>query len=135
VADKHAFLSDDWFAEVERLVNENSTDAAPAHANVLVNLTITDTPFGEERQLHMGAKEGQGAFAKGHADGADVTLTTDYSTAKDVFVSGNPQAGMQAFMAGKVKVQGDMTKLMAAQAGGGGGGNDALQQAIQEMTE
>jgi hypothetical protein len=36
-------------------------------------------------------------------------------------------------MAGKVKVQGDMTKLMAAQAGGGG--NDALQQAIQEMTE
>jgi hypothetical protein len=41
---------------------------------------------------------------------------------------------MQAFMAGKVKVQGDMTKLMAAQAGGGGG-NDALQQAIQQMTE
>jgi putative sterol carrier protein len=135
VADKHAFLSDDWFAEVERLVAENSNDAAPAHANVLVNLTITDTPFGDERQLHMGAKEGQGAFAKGHADGADVTLTTDYATAKDVFVSGNPQAGMQAFMAGKVKVQGDMTKLMAAQAGGGGGGNDALQQAIQEMTE
>jgi putative sterol carrier protein len=134
VADKHQFLSDDWFAEVERLVAANSDNAAPAHANVLVNLTITDTPFGDERQLHMGAKEGQGAFAKGHADGADVTLTTDYATAKDVFVSGNPQAGMQAFMAGKVKVQGDMTKLMAAQAGGGGG-NDALQQAITEMTE
>jgi hypothetical protein len=31
-------------------------------------------------------------------------------------VSGNQQAGMQAFMAGKVKVQGDMTKLMAMQA-------------------
>jgi len=30
------------------------------------------------------------------------------------FVEGNPQAGMQAFMAGKVKVQGDMTKLMAS---------------------
>jgi putative sterol carrier protein len=135
VADKYAFLSDEWFSEVERLVAENSDNAAPAHANVLVNLTITGTPFGDERHLHMGAKEGQGAFAIGHADGADVTLTTDYATAKDVFVSGNPQAGMQAFMAGKVKVQGDMTKLMAAQAGGGGGGNDALQQAIQEMTE
>ena len=31
--------------------------------------------------------------------------------------SGNPQAGMQAFMAGKIKVQGDMTKLMAMQQG------------------
>ena len=26
---------------------------------------------------------------------------------------------MQAFMAGKVRIQGDMTKLMMAQAGGG----------------
>jgi putative sterol carrier protein len=42
---------------------------------------------------------------------------------------------MQAFMAGKVKVQGDMTKLMAAQGGGGPAGNEALQQAIQDMTE
>jgi putative sterol carrier protein len=134
VADKHAFLSDDWFAEVERLVEANPDTGAGAHASVLVNLTITGSPFGDERQMHMGSKEGQGSFAKGHADGADVTLTTDYATAKDVFVSGNPQAGMQAFMAGKVKVQGDMTKLMAAQAGGGGG-NDALQTAIQEMTE
>ena len=60
----------------------------------------------------------------GLLDDADVTLTTDYGTAKDVFVSGNQQAGMQAFMAGKVKVQGDMTKLMMS--GQGGGGNEAL---------
>jgi putative sterol carrier protein len=30
----------------------------------------------------------------------------------------NPQVGMQAFMAGKIKVQGDMTKLMAMQQAG-----------------
>ncbi|MEY2396884.1 MAG: hypothetical protein QOJ00_58, partial [Actinomycetota bacterium] len=28
-----------------------------------------------------------------------------------------PQAGMQAFMSGKIKVAGDMTKLMAMQSG------------------
>jgi putative sterol carrier protein len=48
-------------------------------------------------------------------------------------VSGNQQAGMQAFMAGKVKVQGDMTKLMMS--GQGGGGNEALNTAIQGITE
>ena len=40
-------------------------------------------------------------------------MTVDYDTAKAILIEGNPQAGMQAFMAGKVKVEGDMAKLMA----------------------
>ena len=111
---KHPFLSDEWFAAVEKLVDEHGADAPAAHP-VVVNVVVTDTPFGEERHMHMGAKDGKGEMGIGLIDDADVTLTTDYGTAKDVFVSGNPQAGMQAFMAGKVKVQGDMTKLMAMQ--------------------
>lgn len=128
---KHQFLSDDWFAIVEKLVEEHGADA-PAQANVMVNLVITDTPFGDERQMHMGARDGKGHWGIGHAGDADVTLTTDYATAKQVFVSGDPNAGMQAFMQGKVKVQGDMAKLMASQQGGG---NPALQEAIQGVTE
>ena len=130
---KHPFLSDDWFAIVDKLVEENPAEA-PAGQSVMVNLVITGTPFGDERQMHMGARDGKGHWGIGHMNDADVTLTTDYETAKEIFVSGNPQAGMQAFMAGKVKVQGDMTKLMAAQGGGGPGGNEALQHAIQDMT-
>ncbi len=127
---KHEFLSDDWFAIVEKLVEEHGADA-PAQANVMVNLVITETPFGDERQMHMGAREGKGHWGIGHASDADVTLTTDYATAKQVFVSGDPNAGMQAFMQGKVRVQGDMAKLMASQQGGG---NPALQEAIQGVT-
>jgi SCP-2 sterol transfer family len=130
---KHQFLSDEWFAIVDKLVEEHGADA-PAHASIVMNLTVTDTPFGEERHLHMGAKDGRGHWGIGHANDADVTLTTDYVTAKEVFVSGDPAAGMQAFMAGRVKVQGDMAKLMAAQ-GTGGGGNSALQEAIHGITE
>jgi hypothetical protein len=129
---KFAFLSDEWFTEVHKLVEEHGADA-PAGNPVVVNVVVTDTPFGDERQMHMGAKDGKGEMGIGLIDDADVTLTTDYGTAKDVFVSGNPQAGMQAFMAGKVKVQGDMTKLMMS--GQGGGGNEALNNAIQGITE
>jgi hypothetical protein len=128
---KHQFLSDEWFGVVEKLVEEHGADA-PAQANVMVNLVITDTPFGDERQMHMGAREGKGHWGIGHSADADVTLTTDYATAKQVFVSGDPNAGMQAFMQGKVRVQGDMAKLMASQQGGG---NPALQEAIQGITE
>ena len=131
---KYAFLSDEWFDEAEKLVAAHDT-AAPAHASVVVNLVVKDTPFDADRQFHMGAKDGKGEFARGHADDADVTLTTDYATAKEIFVSGNPTAGMQAFMAGKVTVQGDMSKLMAAQAGGGAPGNPELSKALQDITE
>jgi hypothetical protein len=132
---KYQFLSDEWFAIIDQLVEEHGADAASS-TDILMNLTITDTPFGAERQLHMGAEDGHGLWGPGHADGADLQLTTDYATAKDVFVSGNPAAGMQAFMSGKVKVQGDMAKLMAAQASGAApGGATALQEAIQGITE
>ena len=39
-----------------------------------------------------------------------------YPDVNFVLVDGNPQAAMQAFMAGKIRVEGDMTKLMALQA-------------------
>ena len=129
---KSEFLSDEWFSAVTALMAEHGADA-PAATSMMLNMVVTDTPWGE-RQMHMGAIEGKAEMGQGHAEGADVTLTTDYATAKDVFISGNQQAGMQAFMAGKVKVQGDMTKLMMAQQGGGPGGNQALTDAIQEMT-
>jgi putative sterol carrier protein len=70
-------------------------------------------------------------FGKGFTDGADLTMSTDMDTARAVFVSGDQQAGMQAFMAGKVRVQGDMTKLMMQQ---GQGGNPALTEALQSIT-
>ncbi|MBK5289661.1 MAG: SCP2 sterol-binding domain-containing protein [Acidimicrobiia bacterium] len=130
---KSEFLSDEWFTAVAALMTEHGADA-PSTTSMMLNMVITDTPWGE-REMHMGAVEGQAKMGQGHSDGADVTMTTDYITAKEVFVSGNQQAGMQAFMAGRVKVQGDMTKLMMAQQGGGPGGNQALTDAIQEMTE
>ncbi len=135
MSEKHAFLSDGWIAAVEKIVAEQGGDAAGPHGNMMMNLVVTDTPFGEDKQFHMGTADGAAVMGGGHRDAADLTMTTDYATAKEVFISGNQHAGMQAFMAGKVKVQGDMTKLMAAQAGGGPAGGGEMQQAIQALTE
>ena len=88
---------------------------------------------GDIIKFHMGSKDGATLFGKGHLDGGDVTLSTDMDTARKVFVEADQQAGMQAFMSGKVKVQGDMMKMMSAQ--GGGGGNQALTDALQSITE
>jgi hypothetical protein len=132
VSETHPFLSDEWFeavtAKIRGHVHHESRAASP---DVLLNLVVTGTPFGD-RELHMGSHAGDTLFGRGPRDDADLSVTTDYETARSVFVAGDPQAGMQAFMVGKVKVQGDMTKLLAAQAGGGG--NPELRDAIQALT-
>ena len=65
----------------------------------------------------MDTTSGELVLDTGHVDGPDVTATLDYETAKAMMVDSNPQAAMQAFMAGKIKLQGDMTKAMALQSG------------------
>ena len=111
---KHPFLSDEWIDEAKKIREEFRGKAeAPAH-KVKMNQVVTDVPFGDGTiNAHMDTSGGEMEMDKGHLDDAEVTVTVDYATAKAIFVDQNPQAGMQAFMAGKIKVQGDMTKLMA----------------------
>lgn len=111
---KHPFLSEDWMAEAKKIREEYAGKSAAAPQKMKMNQIITDVPFGDGTiNAHMDSSSGEMDMDLGHLDDAEVTITIDYPTAKAIFVDGNPQAGMQAFMAGKIKVQGDMTKLLA----------------------
>lgn len=119
MADKYEFLSTEWMDAARAIRDEAGTPGTPPAHVVKMNLVITDAPFndGAEIQAHMDTTDGEAKMDLGHLEGPDLTVTVDYDTAKAIFIDQNPQAGMQAFMAGKVKVQGDMTKLMAMQQG------------------
>jgi putative sterol carrier protein len=135
---KYPFLSDEWMDAAKAIREEYRGKAQPVPHVVKMNQIITDVPFGEGTiEAHMDTSSGEMEMDTGHIEGADVTVTLDYATAKAIFVEGNPQAGMQAFMAGKIKVAGDMTKLMAMQGGGGAADPvaDELAQKIAEITE
>jgi putative sterol carrier protein len=81
-----------------------------------MNQVITDTPFDSgDVHLYLDTSSGSLAMEFGELETPDLTLTTDYGTAKSIFVDQDQAAGMQAFMAGKIKVQGDMMKMMAMQ--------------------
>ena len=115
---KYPFLSDEWMDEAKKIREEYRGKTQPVAHKVKMNQVITDVPFGSGTvDAHMDTSSGEMEMELGHIEGADVKVTLDYATAKAIFVDGNPQAGMQAFMAGKIKVQGDMTKLMAMQSG------------------
>jgi putative sterol carrier protein len=116
MSDKFPFLSEEWVEAAKQIREEYRGKAPqPAHA-VKMNQIITDVPFGDGTiNARMDTTGGEMENDLGHLENPDVTVTLDYETAKAIFVDGNPQAGMQAFMAGKIKIQGDMTKLMAMQ--------------------
>jgi putative sterol carrier protein len=134
----YKFLSEEWIDAAKKIREEHGGNGggAPAHS-VKMNQVITDVPFGDGTiNAHFDTSSGEMKMDLGHIDDAELTVTLDYETAKAILVDGNPQAGMQAFMAGKIKVQGDMTKLMAMQQGGAPDPAQAeIAKKIQEITE
>ena len=115
---KYQFLTPEWIEEAKKIREQFDSDATATPHVVRMNQVITEVPFGDGTvEAHMDTTSGEVKMDLGHLESPDLTVTIDYVTAKAIIVEGNPQAGMQAFMAGKVKVQGDMTKLMAMQQG------------------
>jgi putative sterol carrier protein len=125
------FLSDEWLDQAKAIRAEyEGKGGAPPH-KMKMNLVITEVPADVSDgpiEAHVDTTEGDTTMDMGHLDTPDLTVTLDYDIAKAILVEGNPQAGMQAFMAGKIKVQGDMTKLMAMQ----GAAPDPVAQEIAE---
>jgi putative sterol carrier protein len=114
----YPFLSDEWITEARKIraeVPASPADDEPAANAVRMNQVITDVPFGSGNlDAHLDTSSGTLEMETGHLEHPDVTVTLDYETAKAIFVDGTLEAGMKAFMDGKVRVQGDMAKLIAA---------------------
>lgn len=127
------FLSDAWFGEVEKIRSElGDPPAAAGMADLQLNIVVSGGPEGD-REIHLNA----GQFERGLVDGAPTKLTVPFDVAKSMFIDGNQQAAMQAFMSGQIKVEGDMSKLMAMQGSAGGAASpeaQAFQERIKAVT-
>jgi hypothetical protein len=122
----YPFLSDEWVAEVRRIRAEHPAAASSgAPISIRMNQVITDVPFGEGVvKAHIDTSSGTFEIELGHLEGPDLTITLAYDVAKAVLIDGDPQAAMAAFLGGRIKVDGDITKLLALQATELGAGVD-----------
>ncbi len=125
----HNFLSDPWMDAIEALRDE-APEPPAAMKDLVLNVTVVGGPDGD-REMHLSS----GQFERGHVDVAPTKLTVPFDVAKAIFIDGNPQAAMQAFMSGQIKVEGDMTKVMAMQAAGAPSPEqEAFQEKIKALT-
>jgi putative sterol carrier protein len=134
---EYQFLSDEWIGEAKKIRAEyegQETGARPVE--VKANLVITEVPFKEDGNVeaHLDTTGNGVEVDLGHIDDSQLKITLDYGTAKAILIEGNAQAGMQAFMAGKIKVEGDMAKLMALQAAPPDSTTEEITKRLQEIT-
>jgi hypothetical protein len=107
----YPFLSDEWFAAVDELVRGEGL-APPEGDEMVVNATVTDRPGADDRELHVGTRDGAFVWGAGHVEGADLTIVTNDTTARELFFGADPQAVLSAFLVGKLIVSGDIGKLV-----------------------
>jgi hypothetical protein len=106
----YAFLSDEWFTKVDELVaGAGDLKIPPEMKAVEVNITV-NAPGGDVKLFMK-----DGLFTRGHQPGVTTTLTLDAEVARRIFVDGDTAAGVQAFLEGKIVVDGDLAKVVAMQ--------------------
>ncbi len=109
------FLTTGWLDAITETVNANeSFKAAIATVELTLQFEVTDAPEGTEGTYHLAIADGTLTAGPGAADEPDATITNDYATA--VAISKGELNTQMAFMTGKLKVAGNMAKIMMNQA-------------------
>lgn len=125
-----AFLSDDWFAKVNELTAAAGNLNIPSSmASLVLNVTVSGLPAGNVDICLNG-----GNFEKGLNPSAPTKLSMPADLLRKIFLEGDQGAGMQGFMSGQIKVEGDMSKLMAMQSARPSDEQKALLKQILAMT-
>ncbi|WP_299186267.1 SCP2 sterol-binding domain-containing protein [uncultured Psychrobacter sp.] len=104
------FLTDAWFEQVSQLGDEaGELNLPPALANMVINLKVSDA------EQDIEASFSDGLLQKGLNDDATTTLLLDRVTLQSIITNFDMNEIMGAFMSGKIRVEGDMSQLMALQ--------------------
>ena len=108
------FLSDEWAQEVTNALNASDDfQSAASGQSVKLQQVVTDTPDGGEQKYFFTLEGGKVQVGLGEITDAEATLTQTYETAVAITKQElNPQ---NAFMQGKLKISGNMMKLMQLQ--------------------
>lgn len=127
----HPFLSDEWFTAAKAIREEAGAIGPPGGNEITLNVTVVEGPMGDT-EMHLA----NGQFDRGHVENAPTKAIVPYEVARQMFVDGNPQAAMQAFMAGQLRIEGDISKIMAVQGAAMSPSADQLklQERLREIT-
>jgi putative sterol carrier protein len=108
------FLTHDWLQALNDTVNTHEGFRKTiANVDLTLQFEVPDAPEGSENRYYFSIKDGTLTAGPGDATDADATITNNYETAKAI--SEGSLNTQMAFMTGKLKVAGNMAKIMMNQ--------------------
>ncbi len=108
------FLSEDYVeATAAALAEHAGFNTAISGVELALQFRVTDMPEGDDVAYYVDIRSDGVDVALGELEAADVTITNNYETATGIS-TGDLNTQM-AFMTGKLKVSGEMAKLMLNQ--------------------
>lgn len=108
------FLSEEWAQAMTEALNASEDfKSAASGQQAKLQQVVTGGPNGDEVKYYFTLDGGSAEVALGELSDADATITQNYETATAI----NKQElnAQQAFMQGRLKVTGNMMKLMQMQ--------------------
>ena len=112
----HPFLSKEWMVAVREIRTRYRGTSIKIAQSIKMNQVITGAPFGDGTvHSFLDTSSGEVVMDLGSLPDAEVTITTDYQTARKIFLEQDPTAAMIALMSGFIKVDGDIVKMMTMQ--------------------
>jgi putative sterol carrier protein len=107
------FLSGEWTQAVQDALNANESFRSQAASQSAALQQVVSTPGGEVRYWFQ-LEGGEARLGLGELEGAsDATISQDYDTA--VALSRNELSATAAYMSGRLRVSGNLMKLMQLQ--------------------
>lgn len=106
------YLSDEWAKSVTEAVNASDSFKQQAAGKSVKLQYVVATADGEVKYFTE-LKDGQATVGIGEIEDPEATLSADYDTSAALFR--NELNATAAYMSGKLKIQGDLMKLMQLQ--------------------
>ena len=108
------FLTEEWINGVnEALSTHDGFKAAAAGIDLGLQFAVSGAPEGCIEQYYLKLDAGSPSAASGEIEGSDVGISSDYETS--AAISKGELNTQTAFMTGKLKVTGNLAKLMMHQ--------------------
>ncbi|HKY92133.1 MAG TPA: hypothetical protein VJM11_13885 [Nevskiaceae bacterium] len=123
----HTFLSDDWFAEYDRL--SAGVEMPPALAKVVANLRVARADGST-----MEARIDGGFIRKGYRADAPSTIAASEDLIFKAIVLGDVKSAMPAVFSGQIRIEGDKATLVKLALTPATATQQALTERVRQMT-
>ncbi len=109
-----SFLSVEWAqAATQSLAEHTPLSSAMVGVGVSIQFEVSDTPPDANSSYYLRVADGHATIEIGAIDNPDISVTTDYATASSI--SKGDLNIQTAFFSGKLKVSGNLARLLLYQ--------------------